>query len=198
MDNYYYNTLKILLNENLSNNLNILIYINNYFNIYEYFSHIIKKKNLNIYILINSDDIYIKLKNNIEGEDYENNIHILNNELEIISIKIDYVILFHLFSYFYLEEKLNYFKNINNNNLIIYIFCSLSNENETIINYKNKIRDNIKKYTNIHFGTLLYLTKVLEIIDTNNFKVKTIDTIKKNNYFLYGDNIVYSLKLEYI
>lgn len=52
IEDYYFNTLKILLNENIKENNNILIYINNYFNIYDYFSHIIKKKNLNIYLFI--------------------------------------------------------------------------------------------------------------------------------------------------
>lgn len=140
-----------------------------------------------------------KLKSNIEGEEYENNIHLINNDDNIKSINFDFIVLYHLLSYNYLEEKLIKFKTFiddeHKNNTLIYLFCTLSNENESIILFKNKLRNNFKKYIKFEFGNVLYLTKVLEIIDNLNYNLNTINKFKKSNYFLYGDNIIYSLQI---
>lgn len=194
INEYYSNILKTILNENINENINILLYINNKFNIYDYFSHIIKKKNLNVYVIITNETIYNEFILNMEGEDCENNIHILNNDNDI-NIIFDKIILFHLYSYHYLENKLTIFNKILNNNTIIYIYCTLSNEKNRSINFKNNIRYYLKKYTKYYLGEVLFLTKTIDIIQTAEYTIKSLHNIKKNNYILYGDNIVYELVL---
>jgi hypothetical protein len=192
-DNYYYCIFKNIFIEDLKDNIIILIYFNNFYNIIDNFSHIIKKKNIKINIITTYNEIYNKYIENIKGEDIEQNITIYNNEENIINIIFDYVYILHLFSLEYLEHKL-----LNLNNLIkkdsnIYIYCSLSNENKTNIDYKNYIRDYIKKYIKYNIGNLLSLTKTLNIIEYNNYLVKSIKVFKNNNYIIYGNNIVYEI-----
>ena len=110
MNNYYYNITDKILNS-VSNNKKILFYIDNYFNPLDYFNHIIKKKSLHLYFIISEKKIYDKLLENIEEEDIENNIHLYNNINQLNNIKMDYIILFHLYSITLLEIILNEFNN---------------------------------------------------------------------------------------
>jgi hypothetical protein len=192
-DNFYKIILTNILNEKINYNLNILLFINNYYNIYEEFSHLIKKYNLTVYLVIDNNIDYVSLTNNISGEEYENNIKIVLNEESITNIIFDIIIIFHLFSLNNLKDKLTNINNISNNNTNLYIYSSLSNENDSKINYKNYLRESIKKYTKFKIGNLLSFSNVLDTIKTNNFTVNSINIFKKNNYILYGDNIVYQI-----
>jgi hypothetical protein len=194
--NYYLFVLENILNEKIRDNTNILIYLSNYFNPYEYFCHLIKKKKLKIFVLIDNNEIIDRLNEEIKGEDCEDNILFINKEENINNIKFHNIILFHLFSYDYLEDKLKQIKLISNNNTNIFIYSSLSNEKNTQIEYKNKIRDKINKFTTYKIGNLLFLTKVLEIINENEYLIESINIHKKNNYLLYGDNTVYKLYIK--
>jgi len=196
-ESYYISILDTFLNEDIKENSNILIYIGNYFNPYEKYGHIIKKKNLTIYILSNDLIMTNKFKVNIKGEECENNFHTINKEKEIINIKFDIIILFHLFSYEYFENKLKKIVNIIDYNSDIYIYCSLSNEKDKYINIKNIIRKKINEYSDYKIGSLLSLQKVLKIIQDNYYILKQMNIFKKNNYFIYGNNNVYKLHIKY-
>jgi hypothetical protein len=212
--NIYYNNIFDKILNSLKYNENILLYIENYFNPLDNFSHIIKKKNINIYCIITNKYIYNKLVENIKGEENENNIHILSlfdsnindslsgecSDKSIIylnisklNIKIDIVLIFHLYSISYLKNILKDINIIINNKTLIYIYCSLSNENEEIILYKNKIRNNIKKFIKNNIGDLLPLSETINTIQKEKYKINKISLYKKNHYILYGDNSVYKL-----
>jgi len=97
MNNDYNLIIDRLFNE-VSDNYNILLLIQNEIDILDNFSHIIKKKNINIYIIITDKYIHNKLLENIKGEECESNINIINDLSEIKDIIFDIINIFHLLS----------------------------------------------------------------------------------------------------
>ena len=201
-DTYYSSIIENIFNKS-SNNSNILLIINNYFNIIERFSHIIKKKYINVHILIDDNLIYNKLKNNITGEECEKFIHIYKTYNDLIEHKrfneniiINNIIVFHLFSIDYLNKILMFCNDISQQDTCINIYSSLSNSDAKIINYKNSIRNKIKSIFPYKIGNVLHFSEVLNILETNIFlKIKSIKIFKKSNYIIYGENIVYKIVL---
>ncbi len=194
-DNFYYLTFEKILN-NIKDNSNIILILHNYFNPLDSFSHLIKKHNINIYIIILNEHIHDKLHEAIKEEEMETKIHLtsLSNFTENTNkIDINYIIMFHLYSLNYLNDLLSKFYYIINNNTLIYIYCSLSNESENKINFKNRIRDNIKKYINGNIGTLLSLQKTMITIQDLKYNINKLTVNKINNYIIYGDNIQYEI-----
>jgi hypothetical protein len=194
-EEYYINIINNIFN-NIDENYNILLFIKNEFNIYNYFSHIIKKKNIKIDIVIdNINNIFIvnKLKDDIKGEEYEENINFFLN-INDIDFKIyNIIIIFQLDNNEKFENILNNINNINNitdNNSLIYIYNSLSNKR---IDYKNYFRNLLNEYTNINIGNVLKLNDIIFIIKNNNFDIISMKTYRKNNYLLYGDNTIYEI-----
>ena len=191
----YYN----IICENILNDVNekdniLLIYYNN-FNPLNKFSYLIKKKNIKLDILIHDTNNFNKIKESIIGEDFEDNIKIYNSLEDNDFTKNNYIIIFHLESIEYLQETLEKFRNISHNTKI-YIYCSLSSESNKNIFYKNYIRSKIMDYSNNKMGYVISLLNFLEVIgNSNNLKVYKMSIYKKNNYLLYGDNIVYEVIL---
>lgn len=194
---YYISVLDTFLNEEIKEKSNILIYLNNYFNPYDKYSHIIKKKNLKVCILSNNLVLTNKFKIDIKGEDCENNFYAINKEKELTNTIFDTIIMFHLFSHDFFEKKLKKMVNVLDYNTNIYIYCSLSNEKDKYINIKNKIRNKINEYSEFQIGSLLSLQKVLEIIKEHEYELKTMRVFKKSNYIIYGNNNVYKMHLKY-
>ena len=201
-ETYYYSIIENIFNES-NDNSNIVLIINNYFNIIEHFSHVIKKKNINIHILIDNNLIYNKLKNNIKGEECEKFIHIYNTYNDFIEYKrfneniiINNIIVFHLFSIDYLNKILMLCNDVSHKDTYINIYSSLSNSNAKIIDYKNSIRNRIKTIFPYKIGNVLYFSEVLNILENNSFlKIQLIKIFKKSSYVIYGENIVYKIVL---
>jgi hypothetical protein len=195
MNNYYYTIIDNLFNT-ISDNSNILLIFQNEFNILDNFSHIIKKKNITISIIITDISIYEKLLVNIKGEECESQINIFKDICDIRDIFIfDIINIFHLISLEYLNDTINILKKNINENTLIYIYCSLSNENIEKIDYKNYIRNKITYYTKNKFGILLSLSDVIRCIEKNEYKINSLRIYKSNNYIIYGDNNVYEINL---
>ena len=74
------NIIENLLNNIANENDNIMILLNEEFNILEHFSHIIKKKNINIYLILSDNTIYNNIIKNIKGEECEKNINIFMHQ----------------------------------------------------------------------------------------------------------------------
>jgi len=201
-ETYYSSIIENIFNQSCDNS-NIVLIINNYFNIIEHFSHIIKKKYINIHILIDDNLIYNKLKNNIAGEECEKFIHIYKTYNDFVEYKrfndyiiINNIIIFHLFSIDYLNKILIFCNDISHKDTYINIYSSLSNCDSKIINYKNSIRNKIKSIIPYKMGTVLHFSEVLNILENNsNFKIESINIFKKSNYIIYGENIVYKIVL---
>ena len=192
-DNYYYNIINNIFNI-LGENNNILLVIKNDFNIFDHFSHIIKKKNINIDILIENIDIYNKIVEDVKGEECENNIKLYSTIEDISNNKIYNVIsIFHLDSTQNFENILNKVSNLLNKNTLIYVYSSLSNKEYKNISYQNYCRKIINQYTNLNIGNILKLSDIILLIDTLNYNIVSLKTYKKNNYLLYGDNTVYQI-----
>jgi hypothetical protein len=193
----YYN----IICENIFNDVNeknniLLVYYNN-FNPLNKFSYLIKKKNIKLDILIHDTNNFNKIKESIIGEDFEDSVKIYNSLENNDFIKNNYnsIIIFHLESIEYLENILDKFKNVEDNTKI-YIYCSLSSESNKNIFYKNYIRSKIMDYSNNKMGYVISLLNFLETVgNSNNLKVYKMSIYKKNNYLLYGDNIVYEVIL---
>ena len=191
MNNYYFNIIDNIF-INLDNNSNILLIIKNEFNIFDYFQHIIKKKNINIDIIIENIDIVNKITNDINGEECDNNIKLFSN-IENIYKKYDIINIFHLDNINYFNNILNKIKDLSNENTLIYIYCSLSNEKEKNIKYKNYFRKIINNYTNINIGNLLKINDIIYTIEDKKYNINSLKIYKNNNYLLYGNNNVYEI-----
>ena len=189
----YYNLFDNILN-NIAKNEDKLFFLIDYeYNILNDFSHIIKKKNLNIHILIDNLLIYNKILENIKGEDCENNIKVYKNIEDINNINFNIINLYNIKSLIFFESVLNYIPYILDKNTIIYFYSPLSNENERKIIYKNYIRDKIINLVNKNIGYILPFSNVLKIIENNNYNIKKIKIYQKNNYIIYGDNTLYEI-----
>lgn len=191
MDNQYDNIIDNVFNT-IDENNHILLIIKNNYNILDNFSHIIKKKNLKIDIVIENNSIYDKLIEDINGEECEDNINIYLN-IEYIENKIYNLInIFHLDSTENFEIILNKINDLIDAHSLIYVYCSLSN-NIRNINYKNYFREILTKYININVGNILKISDIFSIINDLKYNVISFKQYKKNNYILYGDNIVYQI-----
>ena len=199
---YYFLIIENILNE-ICDNSNIILIIDNYFNIIEHFSHIIKKKYINIHILIDNNLIYNKLKNDIIGEECEKFIHIYKIYNDFIEYKnfneniiINNITVFHLYSLDYLNKILVFCNNVINKDSEINIYCSLSNSDLKTIEYKNNIRNKLKYIFSYKMGRLLHFSDLLNILENNDYiKIKSIKIYKKSNYIIYGENITYKIIL---
>lgn len=158
-------------------NLQVLFIINDELDIINEFSHIIKKKNINIFIN--------KLENNIKGEECENNINIFKNIRDLQNIIFNYVIIHDISSYTFLDD----IKNIINNDTLIYIYTSLSNEHLSKINFKNYIRKYIKK----NYNPIFPLQNIIKNIQDKNYEIISLKIHKSNNYIIYGNNNIYEI-----
>lgn len=195
------NLLYEITNEN--DNILIVTHNKNYFNPLDDYSHIIKKKNLKIYLLIDNSYIINKLKENIKGEECEKNIYLLESSThQSLLIPCDIynlIYIYHIDSLEYLSNLFNYFKNNIISSSLIYIYENLSNEKYNKIINKNNIRNNINLLLNINISSNVYqLSDFLNIINKNldTIKIKSFNIIKKNNYIFYGNNILYEIILE--
>jgi hypothetical protein len=200
-EKYYESIYYEILYKFPNQNYNILSINQNEFNPLIKHSHIIKKYNINIYMLVNSENynFYEKMKENIIGSECEKNIHLIKKIDEIINIKFEIINIFHLYSLEKLNNILNKINILSDNKTNINIYCSLSNEKKEKIYYKNLIRDKILDFSNIKLGILLSFVDVLDIIEKNkNFNIEQISIYKKNNYIVYGNNTVYKIFLKKI
>ena len=200
LDNYYINIYNEVL-ESCDNNYNILFINHNYFNPLNHFSHIIKKYNLNIYIIYNDKNLIEKIENEIKDDECFENIHInfidLDN-MSIINNKINFnrIILLHINSINYLNNTLNLLKNFYNNNFELYFFVSLSSNNNNYSENKNTIRSLIKNNFNFNLGKEFDFDIFLNNINSNKFfNIKKITIFKESNYAIYGKSNIYKIIL---
>ena len=201
--NTLYNTSK--------NNDSILLILKKEFDILKIFSHIIKKKSLKIYFYVCDYNLFINMKNNIIGEELEDNIIIFQNfdDIKNKDIIFNIINVYSISSINYIESILYYIDNfvdiISTN---IEIYCTLSNEENKYILYKNYIRKNINNISNIAKITNIanivniatnidYVIPLKDFIncinDNDNYEIKSLNIYKNSNYILYGNNIIYKV-----
>jgi hypothetical protein len=194
-EKYYYTIIDNLFNNYMKDNDNILLIIDNEFNILENFSYIIKKKKLKVYLLVSNNVLYNKNMDYIKGKDKEVDINIFIDINEISNNIFKYIILFHLVSVDYFKDFLILFKNIINEISSIYIYCSLSKVNK--LKYKNFIRETIMKYTSNKMGIVLSYNDIIESInDDKDYDIYSLKIYKNNNYIIYGYNTTYEIILQ--
>ena len=194
----------------MDNNQNLLLFINNQFNILDNFSYILKKKNIRIDIIIENHILYQKNIEYIKGSEFENKIKIYNKIDEVINIngtftndnddnniilkKYSKIIVFHIKSLDFFTELLDNFLYIVDNKTSIYFYITLSNQSINKMKYKNLIRENIMKYTNTNMGTILPYNDFTNLLSNNKeYNLESLKIYKSNNYFLYGTNTVYEI-----
>lgn len=188
----YKSILSDILYHKCLNDNYIFIIINETINILEYFSHIIKYKNLNIHILLNNKS-YIELKELIKWEELENHIFLyddLNNVDK--NIKFNNIIILNIISLINLKSLLiNLIDHIYDNSNIE-IYCTLSNEKKEQIIFKNYIRNKISYvYNNMNY--VFDFSDYLDMIQKlNGYEILKMDVYQKSNYILYGNNIIYN------
>lgn len=188
----YKSILSDILYHKCLNDNSIFIIINETINILEYFSHIIKYKNLNIHILLNNKS-YIELKELIKWEELENHIFLyddLNNVDK--NIKFNNIIILNIISLINLKSLLiNLIDHIYDNSNIE-IYCTLSNEKKEQIIFKNYIRNKISYvYNNMNY--VFDFSDYLDMIQKlNGYEILKMDVYQKSNYILYGNNIIYN------
>lgn len=196
MDKYYKNIYNTFLFNNI--NENILIINQNYFNPLVYYSHHLKKYNINLYILFNSISNIEKLRSNTIHEECKDLIHYELISLdqivtEYVNIKFDKIIILHIKSIEYLEkiiEMANFFK------VNLYIYISLSTRNKVYL--KNTLRKLVKNISNDEMGNVFDYDKVFTLLDSNkNFTISSINMIDNNHFITYGSHKSYLFVLQY-
>lgn len=193
-------------NDLLLENRHILIINNGSFNPLIYHRNIIKKYNLQI-TLHNENNIYeSSLKNDILNEENESNIKILSLNPFLIheisnNILYDYIIIHHSSIYdtklIILLKKIYHILKKDGK---IYLYHSISNQNENKINKKNFIRTQIKKITKLPIGKIKNLVDInSDILNLNDYYIK-IDSslINKSKYLFFGENNLYLFILQKI
>jgi len=200
-----YNLLKNIFYNLCDNDDYIIIYLNSEFHILEYFSHIIKKKMLHIYLITyDNNTLYHKLFENIRNEDCEENVNIYMNlnEVKITEKKINKFFIFYLDNYDYLSKILNDVNLIIDDNLNIdfYLYAYLSNEKIKKRFLKNILINNIQDISmrigmNIknEFSNVLYMHDILKIIDDSQMNITKINILKNVNYIFIGNYIFYEI-----
>ena len=200
MSDFIYNIFYHILHE-IHPNSHILFILINTFHPLDFFSHLIKKKNIQLSILIQSNKdqkkIISSMKNHIKDEECCSYLSIYNDICEINNKKIifDRIIIIDFITYDFLEELLSFFFQYIDKQSQLYIYCSLSNEKEEEIKRKNKIREKINQYTNYSVGNVFYLYRVLDIIKKKLYDTVSLRVYKKNNYIVYGTNYIYEIQI---
>lgn len=195
----YYNIIENLLNNLLEENDCIMFIINEEFNILEYFSHIIKKKNILIYILVTntkdeSTKIYNNLIKNIKGEECEKNIKILKDIKTENSI-YKYIYIFDLLSISFLDEIL---KNITHNiNKYSKLFLYTSFNNCSIENIKNKnlLINCISTFSTLKLNNIVDLKSIINVTKENDYTILSISKYLTKTYILIGDYTIYKIEI---
>lgn len=187
-NNHYNIIYKNFLYE-IRDNSKILCIGQKEYNLLNDFSHIIKKKNLEIHIKIDDISILEKIKEEIKCEDCEKNIILIGNGYSDNNNYFDYILIFGIKSLDNFSKQLSKLYSFLNDNGVIYLYSSLSNEKN--INKKNYIRSTLK------LNEIYSLSDVLEIIENNyQLKIESINILKKTSYILYGNHVVYKIILE--
>ena len=186
--------------ENILNNANEytnILLINNNTNVLKNNSFIIKKKNINILMILEDNLIYNNIKNSIIGEDCEKNITLYNN-FNINNNNYNTIVIFNIKSVDNFNNILNFINNNTNTNKYtdIYIYIKLSNEDEKNIIYKNNIKNYINKYLNYNIGFLLSMYEFITIVKQRNFNIENIKIYNKYNYIIYGYDNLYEIILK--
>lgn len=196
MDKYYKNIYNTFLLNN--NNDNILIINQNYFNPLTYYSHHLKKYNINLYILFNSINNIEKLGEEISHEECKNLIHyeLLNLEqviTEYQNLKFNKIILLHVKSISYLGNilRIAQFFKVN-----LYIYISLSTKKKAY--YKNTLRKLINNISSSETGAVFDYDEIFEILNTNDsFTIDSINMIDNNHFITYGSHKSYLFVMKY-
>jgi hypothetical protein len=187
-NNHYNIIYKNFLYE-IRDNSKILCIGQKEYNLLNDFSHIIKKKNLEIHIKIDDVSILEKIKEEIKCEDCEKNIILIGNcDSNNNNNYFDYILIFGIKFLDIFSKQLSKLYGFLNNNGLIYLYSSLSNEKN--INKKNYIRSTLK------LNEIYSLSDFLEIIENNyQLKIESINILKKTSYILYGNHVVYKIIL---
>jgi hypothetical protein len=193
----YYNIIKDILYDKTLNYDKILIIIDYNFNILEHFSHIIKTKNLDIHIIYLNNEYYSVIEDQIKGEELENSIHIYKNieniNIETLNNKLFNIVnILNVSSLLFIKNTLTSLLKYVNLYTLIEIYATLSNENMEKIEYKNYIRELINNIDQLINSNVISFSNYLKVIESlNKYEIKKISIYKKNNYIMYGNNIIY-------
>lgn len=200
LDNYYIDIYNDVL-DSCNNNYNILFINHNYFNPLNHFSHIIKKYNINIYLIFNNESLIEKIGDEIENEECSENIHfnfVNIDGMSVINNKINFhkIILLHINSINYLNNTLDLIKNFYNNNFELYFYVSLSNKENNYSENKNTIRSFISNNFEYNLGIEFNFDTFLNELNTNKlYKIKKIKIFKETTYVFYGKSNIYKIIL---
>lgn len=185
-------------NSNKNGHENILIINQNYFNPLLYYSHYIKKYDVNLYILFNNHESINKLHEEIDHEECKNLIHynLLNLEqviTEYQNIQFDKLILVHIHSIEYLKQIMDiarFFK------INIYIYISLTTKNKVTL--KNTLRSLFKKVSDDDLGCVFDYDEIFNLLNSHDyFTIESINMINNNHYITYGSHKSYLFILKY-
>jgi hypothetical protein len=189
----YKNIISDVFYHKSKNNSSILIIINETINILEYFSHIIKYKNLNVHLFVNHQSFH-ELKELIKWEELENKIFLYDdiNNINEKRIIFNDILILNIVSIINLKSlMMDMIDNIDNQTNIE-IYCTLSNEKENKILLKNYIRNKISYF----YKNMNYVFDFSEYVDVlqklNDYEIVRIDIYQKSNYIIYGNNNIYN------
>ncbi len=110
-------------------------------------------------------------------------------------IKYDHILIHH-YNY-YMPQHQNFFQiidSITDSGAFITFFASISTDSSRA--YKNKIRNYLSSYTQLHVGDLYSLEDILLSIPQTKFHIQHVSPYRESHYIGYGKNMIYRFTLQ--
>jgi hypothetical protein len=198
-EDYYLNILNDIFN-GIDCKKNILIFNTKILIPFIKYSYNIKKFGIHIHLIIDDKDLAKEYRDNIAGEEIDNNI-LIENIFNESKNKYDIIIDFHLYCIDKFENELESFHKNMNNCAKFYAFSSLVEKTKKS-EWRTVFRDDIKKIIGLDYGNVLLYEDMSELIETNlnrkRYKCESFSIYKDSEYIFYGKNTVYKIVLEKI
>lgn len=197
--NDYYKQIFRNVLENVSENEKICIINLNYFNIFEHFSHFIKKFNVYFTIFFKNKDYQKKFLNQIDGEELQDHIECDFDSIKDLiklpsSTNFSKIILFDIQSESKLNQMLHNLYSYINKQSMIYIYISLTDNSSSQI--QTNIRQIINHHSSYELSNILNYNDFFNNLHQNNyFTVDKIRVFRDNYYMIYGKNNIYEIIL---
>jgi len=206
-DSYYHQLFQFFIHEEFpsihrsyKDEYHILIIHSCSFQPLKKFAHYLKRFHIHIYLYNQYPQFYSKIKQDIEGDELESNIHFLEgNPFDITSFQslhFDFILLFHSSIF---ERNITDLLQILHPITLskIYVYQSISNENPKQLIYKNYLRNKIKHMTFLPYGNLKnHIDFIQELQSVSSyFQLVKYENCYEKYIPMFGKYFIYSYLL---
>lgn len=197
--NDYYKQIFRNILENTSENEKICIINLNYFNLFEHFSHFIKKFNVFFTLFFKNKDYQKKFLDQIDGEELQDHVDCdFDSIKELIKLPsttiFSKIILFDIQSELKLNQILHNLYDYVHKESMIYIYISLTEHSSS--KTQTSIRQFINRNSSYELSSILNHNDFFDNLHQNNyFMIDKIKVFQNNYYMIYGESNIYEIIL---